>query len=447
MAKFKKKVLEEGRYQSPDGMIDITKDRIKHWAASFQKMKAAGLKIPIPWGHQSKASPDYDEREFYESKYNGGYLEDLQADKNGCLIAIVDIPKEDDAQRIGTTVREVSPQVETKWKDGRGKVWDDVITHIALVTHPVVPGQDNFEVYEDAPKPEGATRLSLKQKLSKGDSPMADEVEDLEGAVEEPVKKEKKKDKPKEPETVTEDVFEDNSGASSGGIDSELLDLLARVGLIIPDGTSEKDFVTALKASAATLTHKMDEEGGGAGDEGDLGNLDLSGLEDALSGGGQEPPVDEAAAAEPGAGGDANKGPVMEQQPAMTMSLAKNNIEAELELCKQQLENSNRDKLSNTVELLLTQGKITPVIADQLRGELKQYKLSLGGGISIVESKLETLKYMPEGSAWGNDERIRLSKISEESLPSEFKNLNDEDASRLADLQLKRTGKSGSYEF
>lgn len=439
MAKFKKKVLEEGVYQSPDGVINITKDRIKHWAESFKKMKTAGLKIPIPWGHHSKAIPDYDEREFYESKYNGGYIEDLQSDKDGALVAIIDIPREEDSTRIGTSVKEVSPQIETAWKDGKGNVWSDVITHLALVTHPVVPGQDNFEAINDDPTPVGATRLSLKNKINKnGDSDMAKKADDE--VVAKPEKEPKAKD----------NLFEGHANEHSG-IDPELLDLLGSIGLIIPEDTTEEDFIPALKASAATLKHKLDEEGGNSKDEDDLlGGLDLSGLEDALGGaGGAEDAASKPAEenVEDMSAVDNKKGPVMEQQPAMSMSLNKNNLETELAAVKSQLESSHKDSLRNQVDLLLTQGKITPVIAERLKNEVGRYKLSLNGETSLVQSQIETFKLMPEGSAWGNDEKIRLSRASEESLPSEFKTLSEDDASRLAELQLKRAGKVGSLEF
>lgn len=445
MAKFKKKVLEEGVYQSPDGVINITKDRIKHWADSFKQMKSAGLKIPIPWGHHSKAIPDYDEREFYESKYNGGYIEDLQSDKDGALIAIIDIPREEDSTRIGTSVREVSPQIETAWKDGKGNVWSDVITHLALVTHPVVPGQDNFEAYNDAPVPAGATRLSLKNKIKKnGDSDMAKRDEDEVVSKPEKYGKGEKADK---------NIFEGHANEHTG-IDPELLDLLGSIGLIIPEDTTEEDFIPALKAAAATLKHKLDEEGGSSKDEDDLlGGLDLSGLEDALGGAGAGEGKQEAGKqpaeenVEDMSAVDNKKGPVMEQQPAMSMSLGKNNVESELAAVKSQLESSHKDSLRNQVDLLLTQGKITPVIAERLKNEVGRYKLSLNGETSLVQSQIDTFKLMPEGSAWGNEEKIRLSRASEESLPSEFKNLNEDDASRLADLQLKRTGKFGFLEF
>lgn len=456
MAKFKKKVLEPGTYQSPDGEIVITPERITHWVNSFQKMKAAGLKIPTPWGHQTKANnPDYDEIEFNQSKYNAGFLENFEKDAKGALVAIVDVPREEDAEKVGTIVQEVSPQVETAWKDGKGRVWEDVITHLAFVTHPVVPGQDNFESIT----PLGATRLSLKHKLSNsitGEVKMAKENEGLENEVDEvdeteetskPAKKSKKPKKDKE----MEHAFESGDNETSG-LDAELIDLLASVGIIIPDDTTQEDFMPALKAACATLKHSKE---GGAGDMagGDqdlLQGLDLSGMEDALAGAGAEqdggkPPEDPAAA-----GQEPNKGPLMEQPPSMSMSLNKN-YEDQLAMVSAKLEEADRARMSNEIELLLSQGKITPVIASKLKGDLKQYRLSLSSNGKheppMVQSHIDNFKLMPEGSAWSNDQRIRLSKVAEEALPSEFKNFDEAEANKIADSQLRATGRTTSYQF
>lgn len=457
MAKFKKKVLEPGTYQSPDGEIVITPERINHWVNSFHKMKEAGLKIPTPWGHQSKANPDYEEREFNESKYNAGFLENFEKDDKGALIAIVDVPREEDADRVGTVVQEVSPQVETAWKDGKGRVWEDVITHLAFVTHPVVPGQDNFESIT----PLGATRLSLKHKLSNsitGEAKMAKENEGLDTEVdkvdetEETSKPSKKSKKPKK-EKEMEHAFESGDNETSG-LDAELIDLLASVGIIIPDDTTQEDFMPALKAACATLKHS--KEGGmgdmGGGDQDLLQGLDLSGMEDALAGAGgqdgEKPPVDAAGGQD--AGQDPNKGPLMEQPPSMSMSLNKNH-EDKIAMLSAKLEEADRTRMSNEVELLLSQGKITPVIATKLKNDLKGYRLSLGSNgkqePSMVQSHIDNFKLMPEGSAWSNDQRIRLSKVAEEALPSEFKSFDEAEATKIADAQLRSTGRSTSYQF
>lgn len=456
MAKFKKKVLEPGTYQSPDGEIIITPERINHWVNSFKEMKNAGLKIPTPWGHQSKASPDYEEREFTESKYNAGFIDSFATDSNGALIAVLDVPREEDIDRVGTVVQEVSPQVETSWRDGKGKVWTDVITHLALVTHPVVPNQDNFEIIA----PVGATRLSLKQKLSNstsGEKPMADEVDtdtDTDTVAEEVKKPEesKKSDKPKKKKEKEVPNFEENEEGTegAGGLDPELLDLLASCKIIIPDDITEKDFIPALKAACATLKHSQEGGmGGGEGADDLLQGLDLGGLEDAM--GGEKPPETPTEPPAEGGAETPEKGPLMEQQPSMTMSLNQKNTEDRLVMLQNKLEEADRNRMANEIELLLSQGKITPVIASNLKNDLKGYRLSLNSNgvqdVSLAQSKIEAFKLMPEGSAWGNEERIRLRAVAEEALPSEFKNFSNEEAEKIADNQLKATGKSTTYQF
>lgn len=432
MAKFKKKVLEPGTYHSPDGVLVITKDRIKHWADSFKEMKNARINVPTPWGHQ-KLGASYEDREYLESKFNAGFIEDLNVNDDGELIAVLDIPREEDANKVGTIVREVSPQIETKWKDGKGREWDDVITHLALVTKPVVPEQDNFESLP----PQGGIRLSLRYKLS-----LEEEEKYMDG---------KGKEKEKEVEV------------GGGEIDSELLDALASVGLHLPEGLSKVDFVPALKAAALTLKAKGGEAPGEEGNEEDLfKDLDLSGLGDEEGKENEEEEKEEkkgkkAEAGEEnvedlsGGGEEKGKGPIMEQQPSYTMSTREKALEARLALFQSKLEDADRTRLDNEISLLLSQGKITPVIANELRKDLGKYKLSLNSKdepqTSILAAKIETFKLMPEGSAWSNDDRVRLRNSAEEDLPSEFKSLTEEAADKIADRQLKACGRTVAYEF
>jgi hypothetical protein len=65
----------------------------------------------------------------------------------------------------------------------------------------------------------------------------------------------------------------------------------------------------------------------------------------------------------------------------------------------------------------------------------------------MVQSHIDNFKLMPEGSAWSNDQRIRLSKVAEEALPSEFKSFDEAEATKIADAQLRSTGRSTSYQF
>ncbi|OGT57675.1 MAG: hypothetical protein A3E01_02755 [Gammaproteobacteria bacterium RIFCSPHIGHO2_12_FULL_63_22] len=142
---FRKHILNAGTYRAPKRTIRITPERIRHWCEQFDRMSQAGLQIPVPWGHVNSTPRTPDEEEFWSSKYNAGFVKSLKTDEAGRLLAELEIPLEEDARRVGTVVREVSPEICDRFRDGSGNVWEDVITHVALVNMPVAAGQENFE--------------------------------------------------------------------------------------------------------------------------------------------------------------------------------------------------------------------------------------------------------------------------------------------------------------
>jgi hypothetical protein len=83
------------------GFAQITPERIKRWSKQFKQMKNFGLNIPTPWGHLQKAYPgyskdnasnndnDYETREFMESKFNAGYVDDLDIEIYKFLIEVI----------------------------------------------------------------------------------------------------------------------------------------------------------------------------------------------------------------------------------------------------------------------------------------------------------------------------------------------------------------------
>jgi len=146
MPLFSKQIIKPGTYLARDltgkrKEFVVTPERITHWIKNFNKMRAAGLKVPAPWVHDPQSNPSKEP----PGNENGGFWEKLWTSPTGALHGTIDVPIASDAEKVGTVVREVSPLVRPNWKDGMGTEWEDSISHIALVQNPVVPGQDNFE--------------------------------------------------------------------------------------------------------------------------------------------------------------------------------------------------------------------------------------------------------------------------------------------------------------
>jgi hypothetical protein len=161
---FRKVVVPPGEFETPEGKVTIGPDRIKGWVETFGRMKAAGLRVPVPWGHQSQALPAPDDAEFFKSKYNATYVDSLEQAADGSLVMVAAPPPGYDVSDAGdlvnpadgTTIGEVSLDARP-WKDGRGAEYGDAVVHVALVTHPVASGTPAFE-----PVP-GEVRLSLSR--------------------------------------------------------------------------------------------------------------------------------------------------------------------------------------------------------------------------------------------------------------------------------------------
>ena len=146
-------------YFSPSGPIPISRKRAEHWVQQFKRMSAAGLVIPVPIEHQDDATPG--NAKFLKSKLNFGTLDELTLDADGQL-CFACTPR---AGAVGTSTKFpkfVSPQIHDRYVDPSGKVWKDVLTHMALTNVPVNAGQSDKWQLIDTPKSGKLQRMSLK---------------------------------------------------------------------------------------------------------------------------------------------------------------------------------------------------------------------------------------------------------------------------------------------
>lgn len=135
LKKFKKDLIRDGRWVHPDTgkEIVVTPERMDHWIKQFNAMAEAGLKVYMPIDHKAN-----------DSTKNAGFGEALFRDGN-TLYAILDVPDSEYAEKIGSTIQEVSISVTPEWTDGKEKKWKDFIDHISPCTYGVIEGQGNFE--------------------------------------------------------------------------------------------------------------------------------------------------------------------------------------------------------------------------------------------------------------------------------------------------------------
>ena len=157
MGKFKKQIVSAGKYHvstpgNERAEVTITPERIRGWANTISELQKAGHKIPAPFNHDLKSVPviEGNSGALVTSEQNGGFWNDISIEVNEnnvpVLMGQLETPHDD---KVGATIKDVSIYVKPEWIDGTGRIWRDVPMHIALVTHPIEPGQPNFEPVDD----------------------------------------------------------------------------------------------------------------------------------------------------------------------------------------------------------------------------------------------------------------------------------------------------------
>lgn len=187
MPKFTKDIVTEGKYRQYDKatksfskVVELKASDLGNIVDTFNKMKSKGLKVPAPWKHDlgihtfTKIEKG-DDGVLEDSSKNAGFWERLELAKNAVgktvLRGVIDAPgSEDDpntpAGKIGKTVKDTSIYLKDKYQltDESGEIIDNAIMHIAVVTHPIEPGQSNFESLD-------SNVITMSQMIQEGDDP------------------------------------------------------------------------------------------------------------------------------------------------------------------------------------------------------------------------------------------------------------------------------------
>ncbi len=130
--KFRKELIRTGNYVKPSAGLAFSVDRsaLDHWVETFSTMRANGVDVTVPVGHTTDAEA------------NRGYVRDLFRDGDS-LVGIIELVGEDAIRLAGRS--DVSIYSPPEYTDGKGNRYVRPITHVALVTNPVVPGLKGFE--------------------------------------------------------------------------------------------------------------------------------------------------------------------------------------------------------------------------------------------------------------------------------------------------------------
>jgi len=131
--RFKKEVVRVGRYAKMSAGEDfqITRAHLDNWITQFGRMKANGVRVPIPDQHANHGS----------ATRNMGWVDSLWIEGDTLWMACT-IIGEDAVNAVARS--DVSLQSPPRLVDGKGNVYMQPIEHVALCTNPVVPGLGDF---------------------------------------------------------------------------------------------------------------------------------------------------------------------------------------------------------------------------------------------------------------------------------------------------------------
>lgn len=254
MPTFTKAILRPGTYlaRTPDGRRTkqtITLDRLKSWADKFSQMVASGLRIPAPYRHDPNAVPLLEDQNGADN--NAGFWKRLWLGPDATLYGELDVPRSEDASRVGTTVTEVSPLVEPERIDGKGREWKDSITHIALVTHPIASGQENFQPSDQMPA--GAAAFCLSHLVEGKVMEFADNPQAPAGTGSQPSEDDSQS------RTSTQQMSSPNASNPSM---QQVMEALKVIGLTLPDDTVPENLAERIVVAARAISGKEESEGG-----------------------------------------------------------------------------------------------------------------------------------------------------------------------------------------
>jgi len=153
--RFRKELIRTGHYvKDEDGIeFEVTPHTLAHFVEQFERMKANGVRVPVPNGHHNAGNADA----------NRGYVEELFVEGD-TLVGVLRMVGDDGiaaAQRS-----DVSIYVPIDFTDGKGNKYTRPIEHVALCTDPVVPGLGEF-IPLAASKEAVVNKLEFAKKLAK----------------------------------------------------------------------------------------------------------------------------------------------------------------------------------------------------------------------------------------------------------------------------------------
>lgn len=384
MTHFTKSILKPGTYHSPDGIVEVTPERLRHWEAGVKKLQKAGYAIPSHFDHSNEidmlepiAMDVLERRRNRSAEATVGRLKDMKVAPDGQSAEIVlETLTPGAKQSVESNAVYVSPVIFPQWKDGAGNVYDDVITSFDLVDHPVDHSQSSF-VPSQRMSVIHAIRMGVNSKPFRLGPPPMEEKDVPDDETESTDSEAPDQELPPEPEPEPE--------MGSGGDSQNLADViqaLQGMNIVLPPDTSPGNFLDRLHTALLTAAAHQ-------------------GLDN-------------------GAGGD------MGEQPAEAASPMIATMSVQQRATHNYAQNQYSAGIKSRLESLLKTGRCKPSEADQKRREITAVRLSLSPNgtprKSSVEQWIESREVVPKGTFWSAEQKSesKAQRLSVSEPPTEW---------------------------
>lgn len=376
---IKKQMLTPGTYHSPDGQIVITADRLKRFATGFQSLTKSGYKVPVKWDHGDKMSDlvPVKKNSFRTAKDTVGSLKSIDVSESGAVLTM-EVSDDKAAKSLEKSDVFISPVILDSFSAG-GKNFKDIIGHVDIVDYPVDNKQGKAEVVGDVVKCSLVRMSNAKSFFRLADVEITDPDKDGNPEITVDVDGDEE-ESPETAEDTTEETEteENNEESDEAKHMKEIIAWLKAMDIIVPEDTSEDDFLKVMAAAIATAAKKdgLEKEGE---------------VEDATEVPADSAP-DDVAVASPG---------------YMAMSNA--------------LRKAHGDNLRMRLRSLLSRGKCTPQEYKQQSAKIGVVKMSLtkSGDLKPVELEtwIESRESLRDGAAVDLGESKLLARMSNAKTP------------------------------
>ena len=170
---IEKHVLSPGTYYTNDGIYRCSEADCVRFARVGNRMVQDGLRPPVPNEHQDDAKPiSLSEKNARTVTHNSGWVVGWRWEpQTKKLYARLSITSKGTADGIEDgSIKYVSPEVN-RFKDGKGRDWGTVITHVALTPVPVAFDQEPFKANGDgASNSDHVPYAAAAKRFSRGGS-------------------------------------------------------------------------------------------------------------------------------------------------------------------------------------------------------------------------------------------------------------------------------------